>query len=134
VGANMLRSIEFPFPLLPIVKSHHERWDGNGYPDGLKGEEIPLNARILALVDCYDALTTNRPYRSPMSRPEVVDFFRRESGRAYDPATVQVFIDNLEEIESAGRSVVTQDKDVWGIKEAPSGGRNLEKVQPTLAN
>src|SRR6202008_1288665 len=55
VGANMLSSIEFPFPLIPIVKSHHERWDGYGYPDGLKGDEIPLSARILSLVDCYDA-------------------------------------------------------------------------------
>jgi diguanylate cyclase (GGDEF)-like protein/putative nucleotidyltransferase with HDIG domain len=136
VGANMLSSIEFPFPLVPIVKSHHERWDGNGYPEGLKGEEIPLNARILSLVDCYDALTTNRPYRSPMARQEVVEFFRRESGRAYDPSIVQVFIDNLEEIDAAGKSVVIEDGDVWGIKETSgtaSNARKLEKVQPTLA-
>ena len=135
VGANMLSSIEFPFPLVPIVKSHHERWDGNGYPDGLRGDEIPLSARILSLVDCYDALTTNRPYRSPMARQEVVEFFRRESGRAYDPSVAQVFIDHLEEIESAGKSVVVEVSDVWGIKEPPSTGntRKLEKVQPTLA-
>jgi diguanylate cyclase (GGDEF)-like protein/putative nucleotidyltransferase with HDIG domain len=133
VGANMLSSIEFPFPLMPIVKSHHERWDGNGYPDGLKGEETPLSARILSLVDCYDALTTNRPYRSPMSRREVIDFFKRESGRAYDPAIVQVFIDNLEEIELAGKNVVVESGDVWGIKETPANGRKLERVQPTLA-
>src|SRR5207249_1330948 len=137
VGANMLSTIEFPYPLIPMVKSHHERWDGNGYPDGLKGEEIPLNARILALVDCYDALTTNRPYRSPMERGEVIEFFRRESGRSYDPAVVQAFIDNLEELETAGKAVVVQTDDVWGIKEnstASSGnGRKLEKAQPTLA-
>ena len=112
VGANMLSSIEFPFPLVEIVKSHHERWDGNGYPDGLKGEHIPLNARILSLVDCYDALTTNRPYRSPMMRQEVIDFFRRESGKAYDPAITQTFIDHLEEIELAGKSVVVEDGEV----------------------
>jgi diguanylate cyclase (GGDEF)-like protein/putative nucleotidyltransferase with HDIG domain len=135
VGANMLSAIEFPFPLVPIVKSHHERWDGAGYPDGLKGEEIPLSARILSLVDCYDALTTNRPYRSPMARAEVIDFFRRESGRAYDPAIVKVFIDHMEAIESAGKSVVLEAGDVWGIKEIASAGngRKLEKVQPTLA-
>ena len=74
VGANMLSAINFPFPLIPIVKSHHERWDGGGYPDGLAGEAIPLSARLLSLVDCYDALTTNRPYRSPMNRQKVVEF------------------------------------------------------------
>ena len=137
VGANMLSTIEFPYPLVPMVKSHHERWDGNGYPDGLKGEEIPLNARILSLVDCYDALTTNRPYRSPMSREEVIQFFRRESGRAYDPAVVQAFIDHLEEIEEAGKSVVVPTGGIWGINENSSAskgnGRKLEKAQPTLA-
>ena len=137
VGANMLSTIEFPYPLVPMVKSHHERWDGNGYPDGLKGEEIPLNARILSLVDCYDALTTNRPYRSPMSRGEVIEFFRRESGRAYDPAVVQAFIDHLEEIEAAGKSVVVPTGGIWGINENSSAStgnvRKLEKAQPTLA-
>jgi diguanylate cyclase (GGDEF)-like protein/putative nucleotidyltransferase with HDIG domain len=136
IGANMLSTIEFPFPVMPLVKSHHERWDGNGYPDGLKGDEIPLTARILSLVDCYDALTTNRPYRSPMARAEVVEFFRRESGRAYDPTVVQAFIDNLAEIEAAGRLLPVQATDVWGINESPptvaAGGRKLEKVQPTL--
>ena len=139
VGANMLSTIEFPFPLVPMVKSHHERWDGYGYPDGLKGDEIPLSARILSLVDCYDALTTNRPYRSPMARKEIIEFFRREAGRAYDPAIVQVFIDNLEEIEAAAKTVVIDASDVWGIRErsAASTGtlnvRNLQKVQPTVA-
>jgi diguanylate cyclase (GGDEF)-like protein/putative nucleotidyltransferase with HDIG domain len=134
VGANMLSTIEFPFPLVPIVKSHHERWDGNGYPDRLKGDEIPLNARILALVDCYDALTTNRPYRSPMARGEVIEFFRRESGRAYDPAIVRAFVDNLEQIEAAGKAVVVETTDVWGLKESTTANaRKLEKVQPTLA-
>jgi diguanylate cyclase (GGDEF)-like protein/putative nucleotidyltransferase with HDIG domain len=136
VGANLLSTIEFPYPLIPMVKSHHERWDGNGYPDGLKGEEIPLNARILALVDCYDALTTNRPYRSPMVRDEVVQFFRRESGRAYDPNVVQVFVDNLEEIENVGSAVVVGSTDLWGLRETPTlstvNVRPLEKVQPTV--
>src|ERR1051326_6297966 len=134
VGANMLSTIEFPFPLVPMVKSHRERWDGYGYPDGLKGDKIPLSARILSLVDCYDALTTNRPYRSPMARKEIVEFFRREAGRAYDPAIVQVFIDNLEEIEAAAKTVVLDTSDVWGIKDnsGPSKARQLERVQPTL--
>jgi diguanylate cyclase (GGDEF)-like protein/putative nucleotidyltransferase with HDIG domain len=133
VGASMLRSIEFPFPLIPLVKSHHERWDGKGYPEGLTGEDIPLSARILALVDCYDALTTNRPYRAPMDREKVIEFFRRESGRAYDPAIVQTFIDNIQQIEAAGSAVVLEKTDVWGIKEPDKTAadvRPLERVQP----
>src|SRR5581483_10763254 len=118
VGANILSSIEFPFALVPIVKSHHERWDGNGYPEGLKGEEIPLSARILSLVDCYDALTTNRPYRAPMDREKVIEFFRREAGSAYDPGVVHTFIENIEDIEAAGSAVVTERIDLWGIKES----------------
>src|ERR1051326_5955083 len=130
----MLSTIEFPFPLVPIIKSHHERWDGNGYPDGLKGDEIPLSARILSLVDCYDALTTNRPYRSPMAREQVVEFFGREAGRAYDPAIVRIFIDNLAEMEKTAKTVVLDTSDVWGIKDnsGPSKARQLERVQPTL--
>ena len=136
VGANMLSTIQFPYPIIPIVKSHHERWDGNGYPEGLKAEEIPLNARILALVDCYDALTTNRPYRSPMERMEVVQFFQREAGRSYDPMIVKTFIENLEEMEAAGKAVVVESTDVWGLQETASATsaslRPLEKVQPTV--
>jgi len=84
-----------------MVRSHHERWDGNGYPDGLKGEEIPICARILSLVDCYDALTTNRPYRSPMQRDEIITFFQREAGKSYDPSIVMTFIANLPRLEVA---------------------------------
>jgi len=137
VGANMLKNIDFPYPVLPLVRSHHERWDGNGYPDRLAGEQIPLSARILSLVDCYDALTTNRPYRSPMPRNEILDFFRREAGKAYDPTVVSVFIENLDRLERAVREAVIPQEDIWGIRdglrkeiETPNL-RPLEKVQPT---
>jgi diguanylate cyclase (GGDEF)-like protein/putative nucleotidyltransferase with HDIG domain len=137
VGANMLSTIRFPYPLIPIVKYHHERWDGNGYPEGLRGEEIPLSARILSLVDCYDALTTNRPYRSPMNRQQVVEFFEREAGRAYDPAIVRAFTENIEQIESAGKTVVLTRNDIWGISGNDDRGtsttRPLEKVQPIIS-
>jgi diguanylate cyclase (GGDEF)-like protein/putative nucleotidyltransferase with HDIG domain len=133
VGANMLSTIKFPYPLIPVVKSHHERWDGKGYPDGLQGEEIPLSARILSLVDCYDALTTNRPYRSPMNRQQVVEFFEREAGRAYDPAVVRTFIENIEVLEQAGKAVVLIQKDIWGLSDtgvhSSSNIRPLEKAQ-----
>jgi diguanylate cyclase (GGDEF)-like protein/putative nucleotidyltransferase with HDIG domain len=133
VGANMLKNIEFPFPVLPMVRSHHERWDGNGYPDRLKGEQIPIGARILSLVDCYDALTTNRPYRSPMKREEVISFFQREAGKSYDPSLVMAFITNLPRLEKAGQEVLI-DNDIWGIREDIGKDtpilRPLEKVQP----
>jgi len=136
IGANMLKGIEFPFPVIPMVKSHHERWDGNGYPEGLAGEAIPIGARILSLVDCYDALTTNRPYRSPMQRDEVITFFQRESGKSYDPKIVATFLENLPRLEEAGKQVVVDDADLWGIREQlgkPAAAlRPLEKVQPIV--
>ncbi len=134
VGANMLKNINFPYPVIPIVKSHHERWDGKGYPDGLFGEEIPLSARILSLVDCYDALTTDRPYRAPMNRQQVVEFFHRESGRAYDPKIVEMFVNNLDTISAAGRAVEIPEIDPWRIEVQPEGPdiRKLERVQPIV--
>ena len=136
VGASMLKGIEFPFPVEPLVKSHHERWDGKGYPDGLKGEEIPRSARILSLVDCYDALTTNRPYRAPMSREQVIEFFRRESGRAYEPGIVETFIANIGDLEEEATKIEVPDSDIWGGQsragETTENVRPLEKVQPTV--
>ena len=67
VGADILSSIDFPYPVVPIVRAHHENWDGSGYPDGLRGEDIPIGARILSVVDCFDALTSDRPYRPAMT-------------------------------------------------------------------
>ena len=63
IGADILQVIDFPYPVAPIVRHHHENWDGTGYPDGLAGEDIPIGARIIAVVDCFDALTSDRPYR-----------------------------------------------------------------------
>jgi diguanylate cyclase (GGDEF)-like protein/putative nucleotidyltransferase with HDIG domain len=136
VGANMLKTIDFPYPVIPLVRSHHERWDGMGYPEGLSGEQIPFGARVLSLVDCYDALTTNRPYRAPMARTDVIALFKREAGKAYDPTIVETFINNIEAMEAAGKNVKVDDTDLWGIQEsenvARSNGRSLEKVQPTV--
>ncbi|HZI85430.1 MAG TPA: HD domain-containing phosphohydrolase, partial [Pyrinomonadaceae bacterium] len=136
VGGNMLKNIEFPYPVLPMVRSHHERWDGNGYPDGLRGEGIPIGARILAIVDCYDALTTDRPYRAPMERAELLDFFRKESGKAYDPAVVDSLLNNLERLEEVGKTATAGAVDIWGIRELgaqeATALRPLQKVQPIV--
>ncbi len=85
VGAEILERVQFPYPVVPIVRSHHERWNGTGYPDGLKGTEIPVGARILALVDCFDALASDRQYRRALSPEEAIKVIRQESGKAFDP-------------------------------------------------
>jgi putative nucleotidyltransferase with HDIG domain len=92
IGAEILSSIEFPYPVVPIVRHHHENWDGTGYPDKLKGEEIPLGARILSVVDCFDALTSDRPYRARMTDAKALSILRERRGIMYDPAVVDVFI------------------------------------------
>src|SRR5918994_1484886 len=94
VGASILSSIDFPFPVVPIVRHHHENWDGSGYPDGLKGAEIPMGARILAVVDCFDALTSDRPYRNGVSKEDAFAVLRERRGSMYDPLIVDAFVNS----------------------------------------
>lgn len=91
VGADILSSIDFPYPVVPIVRAHHENWDGSGYPNGLKGIQIPIGARILSVVDCYDALTSDRPYRAGMTDAQALAIVRARRGTFYDPAVVDMF-------------------------------------------
>jgi putative nucleotidyltransferase with HDIG domain len=92
VGADILSLVNFPFPVEPIVRCHHENWDGSGYPRGVSGEAIPIGARILSVVDCFDALTSDRPYRARMTDEAALDILRERSGRMYDPRVVDTFI------------------------------------------
>src|SRR3954468_5725397 len=92
VGADILSLVEFPYPVVPIVRAHHESWDGSGYPRGLTGEDIPVGARILSVVDCFDALTSDRPYRKRLSDEAAIDILRERRGRMYDPHIVDTFI------------------------------------------
>jgi putative nucleotidyltransferase with HDIG domain len=101
VGADILKSIDFPYPVEPIVRHHHEAWDGSGYPAGLKGQEIPLGARILSVVDCYDALTSDRPYRPRMTRTQAEQVLRERRSKTYDPWIVDRFLEILDKLESA---------------------------------
>jgi len=94
---EMLSKIEYLKPALDIPLYHHERWDGSGYPFGLKGEEIPLSARIFAVVDVYDALTSDRPYRKAWTKQEAIDYIKNQSGRQFDPKVVEVFLKILGE-------------------------------------
>jgi len=91
VGAEMIRSIPYLSPATPAVRHHHEYWDGSGYPDGLKGEEIPMGARIITVADALDAMTTTRPYRAARSLEEAYEEILRCSGTYYDPKVVEAF-------------------------------------------
>jgi putative nucleotidyltransferase with HDIG domain len=92
VGADILSLVEFPYPVVPIVRAHHENWDGSGYPRGVRGEDIPIGARILSVVDCFDALTSDRPYRRAMTDQAAIDILIERRGRMYDPNVVDTFI------------------------------------------
>ncbi len=90
VGAEILEQVQFPYPVVPIVRSHHEKWDGSGYPDGLIGEAIPIGARILSAVDCLDALASHRQYRRALPLDEAMAKVAFESGTGFDPRVVEI--------------------------------------------
>ena len=98
VGADILSAIDFPYPVVPIVRHHHESWDGNGYPDGLKGSDIPVGARILSVVDCFDALTSDRPYRPRLTDADAIRILMERKGAMYDPLVVDTFISVYKDI------------------------------------
>ena len=93
IGADILHPVEFPWPVLPVVRSHHEKWDGTGYPDGLKGEEIPRTARILAVADVYDALTSSRSYRSAWTHERACEVIIKDRGTHFDPVIADAFLE-----------------------------------------
>jgi putative nucleotidyltransferase with HDIG domain len=99
VGADILSLVDFPYPVVPIVRCHHENWDGSGYPRGVRGEAIPIGARILSVVDCYDALTSDRPYRRAMTDEAALDILRQRRGTMYDPHVVDTFVSMYRGIE-----------------------------------
>ncbi|HJT89335.1 MAG TPA: HD domain-containing phosphohydrolase [Bryobacteraceae bacterium] len=104
VGAEILKRVEFPYPVVPIVRSHHEKWDGSGYPDGLQGEEIPIGARILAAVDCLDALASDRQYRRALPLDEAMAEVARLAGKSFDPKVVKILQRRYVELEKLARS------------------------------
>ena len=98
IGADLLSAIRFPYPVVPIVRHHHEFWDGNGYPSGISRTDIPLGARILAVVDCFDALTSDRPYRPRLSTEDAFAVLHDRRGTVYDPMVVDAFVEGYAEI------------------------------------
>jgi len=103
VGAEIVEQVQFPYPVAPIVRAHHEKWDGTGYPFGLKGEEIPLAARILTAVDCLDALRSDREYRRGLSLHEAMDYIVSESGKCFDPKVIDVLQRRYRELDQIAR-------------------------------
>ncbi len=104
IGAEILQRVEFPFPVVPIVRSHHEKWDGSGYPFGLRGADIPIGARILAPVDCLDALASDRQYRRAMPLDKAMERVAAESGRSFDPRVVEILQRRYVELELMARA------------------------------
>ncbi len=90
VGAEILEQVHFPYPVVPIVRAHHEKWDGSGYPNGLAGEDIPIGARILAAVDCLDALASDRQYRKALPLNEAMAKVVADAGKSFDPKVVAI--------------------------------------------
>lgn len=116
VSADILSNVEFPYEVVPIVKHHHERYDGTGYPSGLKGEEIPFGARILTIVDCYEALTTTRPHRPRYTRDQALELMRGEKGRMFDPVVLEVFFDIVDSIEDSLPQIGSRPVSLLGVE------------------
>lgn len=117
VGAEILERVSFPYPVVPMVRSHHEKFDGSGYPDGLKGEEIPIGARILSAVDCLDALASDRQYRRAVPLEKAMEMVVAESGKAFDPKIVALLLSRYKSLEAKARS------------EPPSGASRIANVK-----
>lgn len=101
IGAAILDRIKFPWPVADVVRTHHERWDGLGYPRGLRGDDIPIGGRIISLVDVYDALTSDRPYRKAIPQEQAIAILRAGAGSQFDPHVVETFVALLPEIDEA---------------------------------
>ena len=136
VGASILEKVGFDYPVVPTVKYHHECWDGRGYPEGLRGPEIPLTARILSVADAYDTLRGARPYRPPIAREKARQIILDGSGSRFDPAIVQTLIRNLgfleTEIDAAGLSYAGPGGDIHTTESGTRDPSYVEQIK--LAN
>ncbi len=135
VGAEILERVAFPYPVAPIVRSHHERWDGTGYPNGLKEEQIPKGARVLAAVDCLDALASHRQYRNAMTLDAAMEKVASLSGAAFEPRIVEVLKRRYRELEKLAKSDLVAAEDATLSTDIPiesSAGPAAGFEQPAL--
>ncbi len=141
VGAQILSSINFPVPVVSFVKHHHENWDGSGYPDHLKGEEIPLGARIMAVADCYEALTAQRVYRRSLDRETAISIMKQEAHR-FDPRIFNKFLEIVESLDKELKNIKVQEMappkeyrdkkrmpDIVGIPQSPAFSDSISQPQ-----
>jgi putative nucleotidyltransferase with HDIG domain len=133
LGADLLSSVNFPYPVVPIVRHHHEQWDGRGYPSGVAGTDIPLGARILSVVDCFDALTSDRPYRPRLSTEDAFAILRERRGTMYDPLVVDMFMNTYAEIEPAATRAGQEARSLYGgfSESARAEPSALEQIRTT---
>ena len=136
VGAEILERVQFPYPVVPIVRAHHEKWDGSGYPYGTAGEEIPIGARILSAVDCLDAIATDRQYRRALPLDEAMKVVIGEAGKAFDPRVVDalsrcyVELESKAQLQSAANSKLSTD---LKITNGPAPAAGFEAAAPAAA-
>jgi putative nucleotidyltransferase with HDIG domain len=134
IGAEILGSIQFPYPVVPIVRHHHEAWDGTGYPDNLKGVAIPLGARILSVVDCFDALTSDRPYRPRLSVEDAIAILVQRRGSVYDPMIVDKFIEAQAHLSELAESDDAEKEAIDSIATKLRISPELPAANPIEAN
>jgi diguanylate cyclase (GGDEF)-like protein/putative nucleotidyltransferase with HDIG domain len=130
VGADIVSSVPFPYPVAPLILNHHERWDGKGYPSGLKGEDIPLGARILSVVDYFDALMAERPYHKAMGFDAAIALLKQEAGRALDPSVVSVFMGLLPGLQQEAIALEQTIARRQVSDETPRSGRPATGLTP----
>ncbi len=132
IGANIVKDIQFYEPMISCIKYHHEKYNGTGYPDKLRGEEIPLLARIISVADTYDAMTSTRPYRNALSKENAITILQEIRGIQLDPAIVDIFVSNkIYEIDFEAMSQ-NFTADSLGIKSFIDDGAEL--VKPASSN
>jgi len=131
IGADILSPIDFPYPVVPIVRHHHENWDGSGYPDGLRGEQIPIGARIISVVDCFDALTSDRPYRRAMSTERALRIIVDASGVMYDPTVVAALVSIKNLLHEPSASPMPQPL-VESMAQATQAIKNTSRTDPAI--
>jgi diguanylate cyclase (GGDEF)-like protein len=129
----ILEPVRFPWPVIPIVLSHHERWDGNGYPNGLAGEQIPLGGRIVAIADVFDALTSTRPYRTAMEREKALSYIQAQSGSQFDPRVVEALVAVLPEVERRIQQMEEADADALHPERPEGEATTTQPAPPRIA-
>src|SRR5215204_2371841 len=129
VGAQILGRVDFPYPVIPIVRHHHEQWDGRGYPDKLRGEQIPITARIISVVDCFDSVREARPFRRGMTLDEATALLRRGAGIHFDPVVVEQFLKHLPRFQADIEDLGLQHQPAAPSTEPPIQLSEIDMIQ-----